>query len=206
MKKSSLKLSFIVVISLTIGVRSNCQSDPEEYKKGTISEQLDKLEAHTRIYENFRAIREDIFQIIGKNVKDSMARAKRRINNLTFENTRLNSQIDSINKSIEATKSSMEEISRTKNSISVLGLEVNKITYNSVTWSILGILVFLLVTGYLIFRKNWNTTFNAKKELVDLQKEYEDYRKKKSLEHQQMTVSHFNEIKKLKEEFTKSKR
>jgi uncharacterized protein YlxW (UPF0749 family) len=197
------KLSLIVAMSLTIGFRSFCQSDPEEYKKGTVSEQLNSLEAHTRIYENFRAVREDIFQLIKKNINDSLTNAKRRINKLTSVVATLNNRIDSINNSIESTKNSLEEMTRTKNSISVLGMEVNKNTYNSIMWSILGILVFLLVIGYLTFNINRNSTIKTKKELTDLQKEFEDYRKRKNIEHEKMVMSHFNEIKKIKEERTK---
>jgi len=203
MKHLIVKISLVVTIILATGVSTRCQTDPEEYKKGTISEQLNNLEAHTRIYENFRAIREDIFQILKKNINDSLINTKRRINKLASVVAILNSRIDSINKSIEGTKNSLEEMTRTKNSISILGMEVNKITYNSFMWTILGILITLLVIGYLTFNMNRNSTLKTKKELTELQKEFEDYRKRKNLEHEKMVMSHFNEIKKIKEEKTK---
>ena len=203
MKQSIVKISLMALIFLAAGARTSSQSDPEEYKKGTISEQLNNLEAHTRIYENFRAIREDIFQILKKNVNDSLTNAKRRINKLASVVATLNNRIDSINKSIEGTKNSLEEMIRTKNSISILGMEVNKVTYNSFMWTILGILITLLVIGYLTFNMNRNSTLKTKKELTELQKEFEEYRKRKNLEHEKMVMSHFNEIKKIKEEKTK---
>jgi hypothetical protein len=206
MKQLLFKLSMIVVIVLTTGIRINCQSNPEDYKKGTVPEQLELLKARTRIFDNYRSIREDVFQLICKNASDSIVAAKKIIKNLTKENATLNNRIDSIYMSLEIIQSNLEETTRTKNSISVLGMEINKIAYNSITWIVIAILVLLLFNGYMIFRINRNTMAKAKNELSDLQKEYEEYRKKKSVEHQQTTMAHFNEIKKLKEEFGKSKR
>jgi hypothetical protein len=205
MQQSLLKLNLIIAVSLTLGIRSNSQpvTIPDEYRKSSITEQLNQTEAHTRIYENYRAVREDIFQILSRNIKDTVAGAKRKINNLNSVIAALNVRIDSINKAIETAKSSVDEMTRTKNSISVLGLEVNKTTYNSITWTIIVILIFLLVIGYMIFRTNLSTTIRSKKELVEVKNEFEEYRKRKNIEHEKMIMSHFNEIKKIKEEKTK---
>ena len=199
MKRLLFKISLIVVIFLSPEVSSNGQPSAEDYKKGTISEQLDQVEAHTRIYDNYRAVREDIFQIISRNVKDTLKIEKKRINNLSAEIVILKSHIDSKNKSFESTKSSLEEITRTKNNIKVLGMEVNKTSYNSIMWTILGIVILLLIIGFLLFTKNTNIRLKAMKELIDLQKEFEDYKQKKRIEQENMTMSYFNEIKKLKE-------
>ena len=198
MNKSLFKLSLVAAFFLTGAVRSNCQPIPVEYRQGTISEQLDYLEEHTRIYENFRAIREDIFQVATKNINDSINSAKKRINSLIIETGTLNNRIDSINKTLSLSNTDLDKMTRTKNSISVLGLEVNKVTYNSIMWSILGILVLLLVAGYLTFKQNHSTTVKTRKELTDLQKEFEDYKQKTRIEREKSTMEHFNEIKKLK--------
>jgi hypothetical protein len=198
MKQSIFKISLIAVIFFSLAFTSNGQTVPEDYKKGTISEQLNQLEARTRIYEDYRAIREDIFQLVSRNIKDTLVTKNKRINNLIAKTASLNSRIDSINESLETTKASLEEITRTKNSLSVLGIELNKTVYNSVMWLILSTLVFLLVIGYLKFKINRDTTLKAKAELLELQKEFDDYKQKKRIEHENLTMAHFNEIKKLK--------
>jgi hypothetical protein len=203
MKQPIFKLSLMVAIFFFAGIESNGQPIPEEYKKGTISEQLNQLETHTRIYDNYRAIREDIFQVTSKNIKDTLASANKKIKSFTLEIATLKSQIDTINKNLETTKSSLEKMAMSKNSIRVLGFEVNKTKYNSLMWSIIGIIVFLLVFGYLIFKKNRSTTLKTKLELIDLQKQFEDYKQKMRLEHENLTMMHFNEIKKLKDESSK---
>jgi hypothetical protein len=206
MKKTLFKLSLIVVLLLTLGIRGNCQSVsanfppiPDDYKKGTIPQQINMVETHTRIYEGFRAIREDLYQLINRNIRDTLAGMQKRINSTGLEISNLKSRIDSLNKNLEATKSSLNEMERTKNSLSVLGLEINKTAYNSVMWTILCIAALLLIIGFLIFRKNSNLTIKAKTELADLQKEFESYKQKKRVEQENMTMAHFNEIKKLRD-------
>lgn len=191
---------FVLTAILLAGfVRVDCQNElPEVFKEGTIPEQLKYLDERTRIYENYRAIREDMFRTVSRNTLDSINQAKKRINGLILHAGVLDNRIDSLQKSLEASKTELEEKSRTKNSIRVLGIEVNKVTYNTIMWTILGVLAFLLVTGYLTFRQNRAVTLRTKKDLNDLKAEFEEYRKKTRLEREKTAIDHFNEIKRLK--------
>jgi hypothetical protein len=198
MNYSLLKISLIAIVFLSVPVRSNSQTIPEEYRNQNIPEQLNFTQEHTRVYENFRAIREDIFQLLTKNINDSLARSKKTINNLIREKNRLNNRIDSINQSLASTNNNLESMTRTKNSIRILGIEIHKATYNTIMWTILGILVALLVLGYLTFKQNRTTTLKTRKELTDVLKEFEDYKQRTRIEKERTTMEHFNEIKKLK--------
>lgn len=201
MKHIALKLSLIFVLFIAPVHKSSSQPVIEDFRKGTISEQLNQLEDRTRIYENFRAIREDIFQQVVKNINDTLASTNKKTNSYKEQIAALNNRIDSINKALEATKTSFQEIEETKNSISVLGININKTVYNTVMWSIIGVALLLLIIGYFIFKKNLETTSRSKTELADLQKEFEDYKQKKRIEIETMTMNHFNDMKKLKGEY-----
>ena len=199
MNKSKLKFYIITAVFLVGAFRGNCQNAlPEVFEQGTLSEQLKYLDERTRIYENYRAIREDMYQVFSRNTLDSLTKTKSRINKLVLHTAILDTRIDSLNKSLEASNKKLLETARTKNSISVLGMEVNKITYNTVMWTILAAVVFLLIAGYLSFKQNRVITLRTKKDLQDLKEEFEEYRKKTRLEREKTNLDHFNEIKKLK--------
>jgi hypothetical protein len=200
MMQSILKFSMIAMIIFSGAVKNYGQEGglPDVFKQESLTEQYNYLEEKTRIYENYRAIREDMFRTISKNTLDTLNNAKRRINSLLTETATLNNRIDSINKSLDASNNDLNKMTRTKNSISVLGLQVNKITYNSIVWSILGILILILVAGYLTFKQNRVTTLKTRKELDVVMAEFEDYKKKTRIEREKTTMEHFNEIKKLK--------
>ena len=199
MSKSIFKLSVLIAVLLAVGTRIYSQNEmPDVFKQEPIPEQLKYLEEHTRIYENFRAVREDIFQKFSKNTIDTLSKSTARINALILRNRVLSSRIDSLIKAQESFNTELKEVTRTKESISVLGLEINKKTYNSFMWTILAALVMLLLIGYFTFRQNRAITLRTKKDLSELMDEYEKYKKKTRLEREKMTIDHFNEIKKLR--------
>jgi DNA mismatch repair ATPase MutS len=199
MNNSILKLSFLLAVFFAVGTRVYCQNDmPDVFKQESIPEQLKYLEEHTRIYENFRAVREDIFQKISKNTIDTLSKSTHKINSLIIRNTVLNNRIDSLRKAQESFNLELKEVTRTKESISVLGLEINKKTYNTFMWTLTAALIALLLIGYFTFRQNRMITLRTKKDLNELMDEYEKYKKKTRLEREKMTIDHFNEIKKLR--------
>ncbi len=199
MNPKCLRFPVFFVIIIFINTKVICQTSvPEVLFKGTLTEQMNYLEEKTRIYENYRAIREDMFQLVKKNVADSLLKDRNKIIELTAIKSSLITRIDSLNSNLSDTKNQLKETNRTKNSIRVIGFELNKFTYNSVIIIIIGSLIFLLIGGFLIFKRNMVITLNTKKELAELKTQYEEYRTKTRLEREKMSMDHFNEIKKLK--------
>ena len=71
--------------------RGNGQSVmPEVLENGTLNEQMDYIEQRTRIYENYRAIREDLFQKIKQNAIDSLMSSKAEIASLIYHSKNQN--------------------------------------------------------------------------------------------------------------------
>ncbi|MBG0861136.1 MAG: hypothetical protein IQL11_16685 [Bacteroidales bacterium] len=186
----------IIVVSIPAGMGQTTM--PEMLENGTLPEQMNYLQEKTRIYEFYRAIREDMFQKIKKNALDSLSSAKKEIAKLIILSTQLNSTIDSLNSSLETTNNKLDEVTRTKNSIRVLGMEVNKFGYNTVRWIIVAGLATLLVMGFLAFKRNLIVTKNIRKDLDDLKTEFEAYRKSSREAREKMSMDHFNELKRLR--------
>jgi translation initiation factor 2 alpha subunit (eIF-2alpha) len=103
---------------------------PEVLNKGTLREQMNYLQEKTRIYEDYRAIREDMFQKIKDNAIDSLNLAKGKITGYAELTGTLNSRISSLKDSLISTQEELKETESTKNAISVIGIKVNKVTYN----------------------------------------------------------------------------
>lgn len=168
-------------------------------KKSTLSGQIEYLNDHTRIYENYRAIREDMYRTVTRNTLDSLVKLKTRIKTLELGTTELETQVDSLQNSLQATNEKLSESIRSKNSISLLGMQVNKHAYNTVTWIIIAALFLLLVIGFVSYKTNRSVTMATRQDLEALHTEFEAYRQKSRLDREQATRDHFNEIKRLKE-------
>ena len=191
-------LLIFAVLVITVMKVTGQTAMPDILIKNSIKEQLNYLDEHTRIYENYRAIREDMFQKIKVNVSDTLSAAKSKIAGLNKSTLNLNLTIDSLRKTLETTKTRLEETTTSKNSISVIGLEINKLTYNKIMWTLLAGLVALLLTGFLVFKRNLSVIFSTKKEFQELKNEFETYKKTSREAREKLTMDHFNEIKRLK--------
>lgn len=178
---------------------SRCQTSvPEVLFKGSLSEQFLYLEEKTRIYENYRAIREDMFQLIKENSTDSLAEARDKTYEYITLSNNLSMKIDSLQATLSNTTGDLKEMTRTKNSIKIIGISINKYAYNTIMFIIVAGLCFMLITGFIAYKRNLSVTSGIRKELVNLNDEFEAYRKKSRLEREKMSLDHFNEIKRLK--------
>jgi cell division protein FtsB len=199
MMNTIIRLLFTAIILTVTGTRGFCQTTiPEVLENGTLREQMNYISEKTRIYENYRAIREDMFQLIMRNAVDSLSKAQGQITMLAMMNRNLVARIDSLTADIASLETKLDEAVRTKESIRILGMNINKNAYNSIMWIIIAILLFLLGFGFLIFKSNLSTMLRTKKDLEELKVEFEAYRQKKRIEIEKIGMDHFNEIRKLK--------
>lgn len=173
---------------------------PDVLYKNSMKEQLNYIEEKTRIYENYRAIREDMFQKLKGNISDTLFSANNKIAVLKNTTSALNSTIDSLKTLYVTTNTNLEDVTKSKNSIKVLGIEVNKQSYNTFMWTIVAGLIAVLVLGFLVFKRNMAITHNTNKELLDLKNEFEAYRKTTREAREKMSMAHFLELQKLKNE------
>lgn len=193
------KCIFVLASMFIAVISTNGQAAmPEELTKSTIREQIKYLEGHTRIYENYRAIREDMFQKINRNVLDTLSATRNIIAGLKNNTSDLENTNDSLKIILETTRINLMEITATKDSISVLGMEVSKVFYNTIMWTIVIILVVALTLGFILFRRNFLVTLRTGKELKELRVEFEEYRQSARIAREKMSMDHFNEMQKLK--------
>jgi len=196
---SVLKYLLVILFLATISVKGSCQTPiPEVLNTGTLKEQMDYIEERTRIYENYRAIREDMFQLIKGNSIDSLIAEKNTVNQLTVNRLQNKETVDSLSAVLGATQVRLKEATDSKNSISVLGMEFSKTLYNLFTWIIIAGLLFILGVGFLAFRRNMVMMIHAKKDLEELRNEFETYRQTAREAREKMSMDHFNEIRRIK--------
>jgi hypothetical protein len=171
---------------------------PEMLLHGSLNEQMNYIQEKTRIYENYRAIREDMFQTVKKNATDSLSKARQNILLLKNHSGDLDNSIDSLKNSLEDVRQELSRMTVTKNSLQLFGFNVNKTLYNSIMWLIIAALAGCLSIGFLVFKRNHAVTVHTKKEFEELKKEFEAYRKASREAREKMSMAHFNELKKLR--------
>jgi hypothetical protein len=199
MKRMNSKHVLVFTVVLFTVVNAMGQSGmPAELTSSTILEQINYVEKHTRIYDNFRAIREDIYQKVNRNFIDTLLAERSRIEALENLTAGLNGKTDSLNALLSTTRASLNDVTTTKNSIKFLGLEIRKGVYNTIMWTIVGALVFILILGFLVFKRNLVVLLRTEKDLKELKEEFAAYKQSSRLAREKLEMDNFRALQKLK--------
>ena len=202
MKKLTRRLPkriYIVICLVWITLPHMAQNTmPPVLDTASLESQLEYLQERTRIYNDYRAIRDDMFLKIKRNSLDSLNGAKLEILRLESELTEKAVEIDILNTDLSRTKNERDQAIRTKDSFSILGIQIQKVLYNTIMWIIVLGLAAAGVILFLMFRRGFAVTSQTKKELETIQEEFEEYRKSSREKYEKLVISHHNEIMKLK--------
>lgn len=171
---------------------------PSILDTASLESQLTYIQERTRIYNDFRAIREDIFLKMKGNALDSLNEAKLEIATLNSRLTERNFQIETLNSDLGRAKNERDEAIRNKDSFSFLGMQLNKIFYNTIVWFIILGLAVLAVSLFLLYKRTRIITVQTKKEFNEIQDEFEAHKKSSREKYEKLVVSHHSEIMKLK--------
>ncbi|SDL03427.1 hypothetical protein SAMN04488034_10254 [Salinimicrobium catena] len=82
------------------------------------------------------------------------------------------------NTDMEALEAKLNQVTAEKDAITFLGFPFSKTSYKSTMWGIVGILILALALFIVRFKKSNVDTKEAKKNLAELEKEFDSYRAK----------------------------
>ncbi|RPI46183.1 MAG: hypothetical protein EHM46_00895 [Bacteroidetes bacterium] len=171
---------------------------PQELDTASLRSQLNYIENRTRIYDDFRAIREDLFQKMKENIEDTLMVTHTEIEQLNRTLVEKNQQITGLNSDLETIRGERDDAIRNRDSFSFLGIKMNKAIYNSIMWFMVLGLAVLAVLLFLLFKRSHDVTAHKRKELEITLEEFEEYRKSSREKYEKMVVNHHNEMMKLK--------
>ena len=173
-------------------------SMPEVLDSATLRQQLEYMNERMNIYNGYRAVRDDIFLKMNKNSLDSLNAAKREINELETSLASTQSDMISLQNTLQQTIEERDLAIKNKNSLSFIGIQMNKAAYNSIMWIIILILAVLLVILFLMFKRSFIVTRQTTKDLEEIREEFETYRQQSRERYEKLVVQHHQEILKLK--------
>ncbi|MBN1132086.1 MAG: hypothetical protein JXR52_10370 [Bacteroidales bacterium] len=191
-------VSLLILLTLTPNVLNGQTGLVEALDTLTLREQVEEVQKRTRIYENYRAIREDIFQKMKSNSIDSLLAAKKEISELRGTLQEKESEISSLKNSLEKTGDQLDEAVKNRDALTFLGIQMDKKFYNTIMWFLVGGLALAAVILFLIFRRNRVVTLEYRKELSETKDQFDTYKKEARERYEKLVVDHHNEIMKLK--------
>ena len=150
----------------------------------SIENQFDEIYRKSNSYEAYKIIKKEYYQRLKLNTIDTLEYAN---NKISEKEQLLFIQKNKIEKNklfITKTTLDLKRSLKRENSISFFGIEVTKIFYNLLLWSIILFLLIYLAFYVVKFTRNSVLTKKAQTELTGLENEFEVFRKK-SLQREQ---------------------
>ena len=198
-----LKNTILGFALLTMGLVWSQETEPElSLDSGTIESQFEFLykksgnyNAEGRRYEVVRKVQLDKLR---DNVLDSLSSVRLKISELNGTIARQEGTIADLNGKLDNTTSQLAEVTDEKDSMSFLGAQISKITYNLILWTIIAVLLLFFLLFVYKYRRSNVLTQEAKVKLGDLEAEYEEHRRKAREREQRISRQLQDEINKYK--------
>jgi septal ring factor EnvC (AmiA/AmiB activator) len=183
-----LFIAFALLFGLQLSAQTDDQGEEPSLEGGTINNQFEFLylksgnyRADGKRYEVVRTINLDKLR---QNVIDTINAANKKAAELQGVITTQENTIAALNQKLEETTKNLTAVTEEKDSMSLLGAEVSKATYNVTLWTLILGLFLLLLLFIFKFRQSNVLTQEAKTNLSELESEYEDHRRR-ALEREQ---------------------
>lgn len=202
MKKELLSCAIVLLITGLIICSSHslyAQSGALAVQDSAMLEaQLDYVHENTRVYNDYRAIREDVFLKLKQNVKDTLSATRLETERLSTRISEQNFRIETLNTDLSRTANERDDAIKNRDSLSFLGIQMKKGIYNTIIWLIILGLATLTGIMFTLYKRSHLVTREIKEELQSTQDEFEQYRESSRKKYEKLVISHHNEIMKLK--------
>ncbi|WP_271392914.1 hypothetical protein [Aequorivita sinensis] len=177
------KILLLTIPLFLFSISANAQ-DSVQIEKNTLDNQMTNAFDKSNSYQEYKVIKKTQLATLKRNILDSVSTLERKITGLESEIKNQNTEIDSLTQNLKQTQENLAASKEKEDGIELFGILTSKATYNTIMWSIIGIL--LLISGFLFYRflNSHKITKAAQLKMAEIEIELEDNRRN-SLEREQ---------------------
>ena len=150
----------------------------------TIDEKFQELITNSNNFKGYKVVDTDQLTTLQQLTSNRIAELKEEIASSRQSFKAQEAKIADLQDELDALKNQLATVTAQKDEISVLGMSLSKASYNTTVWSLVGILILALGLFVVRFKRSHVHTTEARKNLAELEKEFDAYRAK-SLEKEQ---------------------
>lgn len=198
MKVKHLFLAITLCISALANAQNVARNANLHLKQGPIDEQFEFILENSNKYQDYKVVKRDWIEKLQKNVADSIQSINKEFNEEVAKVAAQQSEIEQLKTDLASIQQKMEDLNTEKDSISLLGIQLSKGSYQTLMWGIIGVLLLLWLFFTYKFKASNAITKEAKAKLAETEYEFEEHRKR-ALEREQQVR------RKLQDEINKNK-
>ncbi len=182
-----MRISRFLIVSVLLVCSSAVFSQKKnlrEINKLPVSEQFEYMYKKSGSYKQYKVIEKEWFFMLKKNVTDSIKSLQKQLIDSKNTIAEQSKKIDKTNSELKSSSEEINSLTKEKESISFLGIPLKKAMYNTVIFLIIAVLAALLGLYIYRFNNSNQVTKKYKKDLQELDNEFEEHRAK-ALEREQ---------------------
>ncbi|PHN04671.1 hypothetical protein [Flavilitoribacter nigricans] len=175
--KGRYKIGLVLTLAFWMTVQVNAQQ-PDGLSKGSLQEQFDYLVNESSRYQNYKVVPQTWLNTFWTNVQDSLRAQQGTLkqNEITMKVQK--DDIEEFKKEEETLNEEITTLKNAKNSLSLLGIPMDKAVYHVLVWTIIAALAVGLVFFLGRFRYANTVTRQKKKDNAELQEKVDQLRKR----------------------------
>lgn len=178
MRKNTIFLVACLVL-LTMANTMTAQTTPETAQgPQTVDEQFSDILRTSNNYQEFKVIKKVRLNRLQANIKQRIDGLQQEITSLKGDIEKQQATIENLTASLSDTQNTLEATNKEKDSINFFGSQMSKGSYQTMMWSIAGILLLGLLLFIYKYNSSNSITREARHKLDEVETEFEEYRKK----------------------------
>lgn len=169
------KTDLIILIALLIGFTATGQ---DYLKSGTISKQYNSMLEKAETYKQYKVIPRTDLKKFKNNILDSLGKSKAEyLRTQSTVNTQ-QTEIEQLKSELSSTQDELQQTTNEKSSINFLGVNMSKLKYKGLMWTLLGLTFSALLFFIYRFRNSSMATHGIRKQLSETQLAFDAYKKR----------------------------
>lgn len=193
-----LTITGIIISSLRINLFSQETVEKPGLGRGTIENQFNYVIYRSEKVEDYKMVKSWWLYRLKAEVLDTLKEFRNDFQDTLGYLSIKETEVDSLLTVLSAAENNLTSVSKEKNNIKFIGINMDKTIYNSIVWFIIALLAVALFVFICLFKRSNAVTSRTKSDLNEIKHEYEDYRKRALIREQEVVRELYDEILKYK--------
>ena len=195
-----LKLITPLALFICISINAQETSPKQSIDSGTIENQFDYIITKSNRYQDYKVVKQIWLLRLKRVVNDSLNVIRKELADTKVTLNEREAEITSLTNELDNSKKNVASLNNEKDSINLFGILISKPFYNTILWSIIGVLLVLLLIYIFRFNRSNTITKDSNEKFDELEKEFEDHRHRSLEREQQLRRKLQDEINKQKKD------
>ena len=184
MKLIKVTILFLTLLLFSFNAIAQTNQEKGSLNSGTIDSQFDYLYKKSPKWEDYKSVKINNLFKFKKNISDSLKLGREKLQAANASIATQKNEIETLKTDLSKTNENLSSVTKEKDNISFLGISMSKTGYNTILWSIIGILAAATVLFIGKFQRSNVITVDAKKAKAEIDEEFDSYRQR-SIEREQ---------------------